>query len=125
MFQVIKQSGAVGWVTLLLTIAGLAAITTIGRRWGRPGSVAAAWAVVVLASGVIGHGVNQLIVDRALQSGTIEAAHRLALLSHGTAESAATGVIAGNCALLLSAVGGVMVLLRRRETPPPAPAKAA
>jgi hypothetical protein len=115
MFDFIRDSGASGWITILFTLAGLAAVTTVGRRWGRPGSVAAAWAVAVLASGAIGHGAGQRAVDRALGSPSIDESKRAALLSRGTAEAAATGIVAGSSALLICAVGGLLVVFRKRE----------
>jgi hypothetical protein len=135
MFGLIIESGAAGWVILVLFIAGVAAVTTVGRRSGRPGATAAAWAVAILAVGSLGYGVGQ----RRVNSFVNRAAHapatteprptplpavqqieqlqqRVAMLSEGTSEAAANYVLAGIAASLVSALGGFLVLFRRGRT---------
>jgi LPXTG-motif cell wall-anchored protein len=141
MIQIFHESGFGGWVVLLFTIAGLAAVTTVGRRWGRPGSVAAAWAVAILAAGSIGFGAGQRSVDRAINSirqaeaaGQIDAGaagRRVALLSRGTAEAAGNYLLAGGGALGVLLIGGLLVFTRKKEeagarapAPAPSPVKA-
>src|SRR5687767_7789253 len=115
MLQMFHESGFGGWLVLLFTIAGLAAVTTVGRRWGRPGSVAAAWAAAILAAGAIGYGTGQRSTNRALgfvrpdqngQPAEISAQRWVSLLSRGTAEAAGNYVLAGNGALLVLLTGG-------------------
>jgi hypothetical protein len=125
MFQIFQESGFGGWMVLLFTIAGLAAVTTVGRRWGRPGSIAACWAVAVLAAGAIGIGTAQRSVNRAMggfrrPAGEAEVARQppelmVGLLSRGTAEAASNYLLAGQGALLVLLVGGVLVLFRKKE----------
>jgi hypothetical protein len=150
MFSLIHEAGFAGWIVLLLFIAGIAAVTTVGRRWGRPGSTAASWAVAVLAAGALGYGSGQRKVDEGLrlvmalpaaEAGAQAAAPsdaeriqraqgRVSMLSRGTAEAAANYVLAGAGALLLCLLGGVLVFFRRDATPspstaaPPIPAQA-
>jgi hypothetical protein len=118
MFQLMYESGYAAWLSLLLAVAGLAATFTVGRRSGRAGSVAAALAAAVLASGQIGVGGGQRKVDRAVQ-GTPESdlATRVAILSVGTREAAANLLFSGLCAFLVSAAGGALALgqARRRD----------
>jgi hypothetical protein len=139
MFGLIIESGFAGWIILLLFLAGVAAVTTVGRRWGRPGSTAAAWAVAVLAAGALGYGTGQRKVNRAISTGSAHAAtqpaasdteriqrasNRVVMLSQGTSEAAANYVLAGGSALLLCLLGGVMVFFRRSPAPDPAGAAA-
>jgi hypothetical protein len=146
MFSLIHEAGFAGWIVLLLFIAGIAAVTTVGRRWGRPGSTAAAWAVAVLAAGALGYGSGQRKVDEGLRhvmavptqesgppagappsdSEQIQRAQmRVAMLSRGTAEAAANYVLAGAGALILCLLGGVLVFFRRDATASSSPSTAA
>jgi hypothetical protein len=132
MLQIFQESGIGGWIVLIFTIAGLAAVTTVGRRWGRPGSVAAAWAVAILAAGSIGFGFGQRSVNRGMRgvagdgSGQMNAPppeRMVAMLSRGTAEAAGNYVLAGNGALLVLLVGGLLVFFRKKDgSPTPASA---
>ncbi len=116
MFQLMHESGYGAWLSLILALAGLAATFTLGRRSGRPGSVAAAFAAAVLASGQLGVGGGQRKVDRAVQS-TPESDldTRVAILSVGTREASANLLFSGACALLVSAVGGAVALGQARR----------
>jgi hypothetical protein len=114
MMTLIHESGFGGWLTLLLFIGGLAAIFTVGRKLGRPGSVAAAFAVAVLASGSLGIGTGQRAVDRYVQNQT-EIGQRVEGLSIGTREAAANLLLSGAGGLLLMAIGGSMALFAMRR----------
>jgi hypothetical protein len=116
--QRVRLRGA--WVSLFLTVAGLAAVVTVGRKRGRPGSVAATWAVAVLASGAIGFATGQRMVDRGINGMVPHGDHaeflperRTAMLSRGTREASANLFLAGFEALGLSAVGGALSLIVR------------
>jgi hypothetical protein len=133
MLQIFNESGIGGWMVLLFTIAGLAAVTTVGRRWGRPGSVAAAWAVAILAAGALGFGTGQRSVNRAFATlraqqtnAADEAGTRpdqmVIMLSRGTSEAAGNYVLAGTGALMVMLVGGVFIVFRKRD-PQTAPAR--
>ena len=119
MWTLIHESGFGAWVSLFLTVVGLAAVVTVGRKRGRPGGVAAAWAVAVLASGAIGFATGQRMVDRSINMGMIHGDHtepvpserRTAMLSRGTREASANLFLSGFEALALSAVGGALSLL--------------
>jgi hypothetical protein len=126
MIQIFNESGFGGWMVLLFTIAGLAAVTTVGRRWGRPGSVAAAWAVAILAAGALGYGTGQRSVNRAfdtLRAQQNNAADQPAprpdqmviMLSRGTSEAAGNYVLAGTGALMVMLVGGLFILFRKND----------
>jgi hypothetical protein len=117
MLEIMHESGFGAYLTLFLAVAGLAATVTVGRRGGRPGSVAAAFAAAVLASGQLGAGTGQRSVDRAV-SLLPEADHaaRVAILSAGTREASANLLFSGACGLAVAAVGGLLALgaARRR-----------
>ena len=118
MFQLMHESGYGAWLSLVLCLAGLAATFTVGRRSGRAGSVAAAFAAAVLASGQLGVGTGQRKVDRAVQStSAADLATRVEILSVGTREASANLLFSGACAMLVLAVGGAVALgqARRRD----------
>ena len=146
MFGLIVESGAAGWVILAMFIAGVAAVTTVGRSSGRPGATAAAWAVAILAIGSLGYGVGQ----RRVNSSVNRAAHAPPTAEQGRAplsppprrwrrsrnawpssarghrRPAANQVLAKIAASLVSALGGALVFFRRGkagvvEPAPPAP----
>jgi hypothetical protein len=113
MWTLIHESGFGAWVSLFLTVAGLAAVVTVGRKRARPGSVAAAWAVAVLASGAIGFAAGQRMVDKGINGVPAENTHRVAMLSRGTREASANLFLSGFGALALCAVGGGLSLVVR------------
>jgi hypothetical protein len=120
MWTLIHESGFGAWVSLFLTVAGLAAVVTVGRKRGRPGGVAATWAVAVLASGAIGFAAGQRMVDRGISGMIVHGEHqemtpdhRVGALSRGTREASANLFLSGLEALGLSAVGGALSLLVR------------
>lgn len=116
MFQLMHESGYGAWLSLILALAGLAATFTLGRRTGRPGSVAAAFAAAVLASGQMGVGGGQRKVDRAVQGlPESDLATRVLLLSVGTREASANLLFSGTCAMVVLAVGGALALGRSRQ----------
>jgi hypothetical protein len=101
------------------------AVTTVGRRWGRPGSVAAAWAVAILAAGAIGYGTGQRAVKRAFEALRTDAAGQrvdfqpaqlVVMLSRGSSEAAGNYVLAGTGALMVMLFGGSMILFRERDS---------
>ncbi len=116
MLEIMRESGFGAYLTLILALAGLAATVTVGRRNGRPGSVAAAFAAAVLASGQLGAGTGQRKVDRAV-SGLPETdlASRVAILSVGTREASANLLLSGACGLAVAAVGGALAIAARKR----------
>ncbi len=116
MFQLMHESGYGAWLSLILALAGLAATFTVGRRSGRAGSVAAAFAAAVLAAGQLGVGSGQRKVDQAVQS-TPESdlATRVLLVSVGTREASANLLFSGACAMVVLAVGGALALGQARR----------
>lgn len=118
MWRLIVESGFAAWVTLFLTVAGAAAVVTVGRKRGRPGGVAAAWAVAVLASGAMGFAIGQRMVDRGVQGIPPESGARVAMLSRGTREASANMLLSGVAALGLCAVGGMLSLVRPKDATP-------
>lgn len=116
MLELIHESGVGAWFSLLITIGGLAAVLTVGRRIGRPGSVAAAFAVAVLASGAIGVGTGQRKVDRAVMDSQ-DLAQRVEIVSIGTREASANLLFSGMCAQLVMIVGGALALAAARKRP--------
>ena len=118
MFQIMHESGYGAFMSLILALAGLAATLTVGRRIGRAGSVAAAFAAAVLASGQLGVGTGQRKVDQAVQATPAsDLATRVQFLSVGTREASANLLFSGACAMVVLAVGGALALgqSRRRE----------
>ena len=63
MLSLIKDSGFGAWPVLIFTLAGLAATLTVGRKSGRPGSVAAAFALCALAAGAVAFAAGQHAVE--------------------------------------------------------------
>jgi hypothetical protein len=129
MFDLIHESGFGAWMTLLFTVAGAAAITTVGRKRRRPGSVAAAWAVVVLASGAIGFSTGQRKVDQGLHAvlheptaaaevapPPVDARRALQIMSIGTREASGNLLLAGGAALVLCLIGGVLAVVTREPS---------
>ncbi|HEY6104864.1 MAG TPA: hypothetical protein VIV59_02705 [Anaeromyxobacteraceae bacterium] len=117
MFQLMHESGYGAWLSLILALAGLAATFTLGRRSGRAGSVAAAFAAAVLASGQLGVGSGQRKVDGAVQATPAsDLATRVEILSVGTREASANLLFSGACALLVLTVGGALALGQARRS---------
>jgi len=129
MLELMHEGGMAPWVALLVAVAGLAAVFTVGRKRGRPGSVAACFAVAVLAIGAAGQGTGQRNVDGAVRGqrpamaqerhdfSKDDLATRLEVMSVGTREAAANQVFAGLCATLLMAVGGAAAVATGRRQP--------
>ena len=116
MLEIMHESGFAAILTLLLAIAGAAATVTVGRRSGRPGSVAAAFTAAVLASGQLGVGTGQRRVDRAvLALPESDLASRVAILSIGTREASANLLFSGACGLAVAAVGGLLAMGAARK----------
>lgn len=115
MWTLMVESGFAAWVTLFLTVAGIAAVITVGRKRGRPGGVAAAWAVAVLAAGAMGFATGQRMVDRGIRGIPAESPNRVVMLSIGTREASANLLLSGIAALALCSVGGVLSLARPKE----------
>ena len=122
MIDIVHESGWGAWASLLITLLGLVATFTIGRMRGRPGTVAAAFAVAILASGQLGVGTGQRKVDWYVQTQVAkdDVAHKVEALSVGTREASANLLLSGGCALLLSMIGGVMALIAVRKKAPEA-----
>ncbi len=119
MLDIIRESGFAAWVSLLIFVAGLAALITYGRRKGRIGSTGAAWAAAVLASGALGVGTGQRMVDRYVQNlAETDLAGRVMAVSIGTREAAANMLFSGMLAMIVLLVAGVLALVSaRRERP--------
>lgn len=117
MMDIIHESGWGAWASLLITLLGLVATFTIGRMRGRPGTVAAAFAVAILASGQLGVGTGQRKVDWYVQTQVAkeDLAKKIEVLSVGTREASANLLLSGGCAMLVSIVGGVMALVALRK----------
>jgi hypothetical protein len=131
MFDLIHESGFGAWMTLLFAVAGAAAITTVGRKRRRPGSVAAAWAVAVLASGAIGFSTGQRKVDQGLRAvfhapaaeptaggppPPVDTRRAVQMMSIGTREASGNLLLAGGAALILCLIGGVLAVVTREPT---------
>lgn len=110
MMTIIHESGFGAWASLIIFFMGIAAVLTVGRAKRRPGSVAAAFAVAVLASGAIGVGTGQRNVDRFVQQ-TQELGEKVEILSVGTREASANLLLSGGCAMVLVMLGGAMALV--------------
>jgi hypothetical protein len=115
MWTLIVESGFAAWVTLFLTVAGAAAVVTVGRKRGRPGGVAASWAVAVLAAGALGFATGQRKVDQGIRGIPPESPNRVVMLSIGTREASANLLLAGMAGLLLCSIGGVLSLARPKD----------
>ncbi len=112
MMDLINESGWGAWVVFFFALAGVAATLTVGRRVKRPGSIAAAFAVGVLAAGAIGFASGQRAVERYVNHKVPaeDLALRLEHLTVGTREATSNLALAGLCALVLMSVGGGLAL---------------
>lgn len=70
-------------------------------------------ALTVVVLGILGTGLGQRLVDKAVQ-GVTDPAKQVALLSAGTREAAAGNLLGGGAGLLLIALGGAVAISRRR-----------
>lgn len=114
MLELIKDAGWGAWPVLLLAIGGLAATLTVGRARKRPGSVAAAFAVAVLAAGALGTATGQKAVQNYLETHkTDKLDDRVDALAEGTREAQTNLLLAGAGAMVLMAVGGGLALAQR------------
>ncbi len=121
MIDIIHESGFGAFASLFFALAGLAAILTVGRKSGRPGSIAAAFAVAVLAAGALGVGTGQRKVDHAVREIPAgDVAQRVEILSLGTREASANLLLSGSCAITLMIIGGGLALVAARRRPPTA-----
>ncbi|HMI89182.1 MAG TPA: hypothetical protein VK550_34120 [Polyangiaceae bacterium] len=69
-----------------------------------------------LAGGMLGMGLGQRKVDAAFQQmGTLDLAIRVKIVSVGTREASDALLVGGSCALLLTAVGGLVGLVDGRR----------
>jgi hypothetical protein len=117
MIDLIHESGWGAWFSLILTLAGIAAVLTVGRRTRRPGSIAAAWAVAILASGAMGVGSGQRAVDAYVHdTPAADLAKRVEAVSVGTREASANLLLSGGCAMIVLAIGGTLALIGTRKT---------
>jgi hypothetical protein len=107
--------GIFGYVTLLVSVVGLVLIITKGRASGRPGSYAAAYSVVVLASGILGFGSGIIRVGSAVQSiPSSDLTKRIELVAIGNSEAVGNLIVAGSAVLVLMAVGAILALMVKK-----------
>lgn len=112
--ELVTDCGVFGMVAIVTTAAGAVATLRIGRRVGRPGSVAAGFAAAVLSLGAIGYGLGVFAVERAVNKvAELDAAQRVVLLNMGNREAAGNLIVAGTGALLLLALGGALALTHK------------
>ncbi len=117
MMTLIEQAGWGAYPTLIFTAIGLVVVLTAGRKSGRPGSFAAAWTAVILASGAMGFGSGTISVDKFIEKLPPEkAASAATFVAVGIHESATNFLLAGMGGLLVMAVGGVLALAATRKS---------
>jgi hypothetical protein len=115
MLSLIKDSGFGAWPVLIFTLAGLAATLTVGRKSGRPGSVAAAFALCALAAGAVAFAAGQHAVETyVLHQPDGALADKVTALATGTREASGGLMLAGLGALVVMAVGGVLALRQKK-----------
>lgn len=117
MLELIHESGWGAWPTLLAFVVGLGATITLGRRLGRPGSVAAAWAAAVMALAMLGVSTGQRAVDNYVQTRATTIEEKVEAVSVGTREASTNLLFGGACGTLLMIVGGVLSLAALRKKP--------
>jgi hypothetical protein len=116
MLSLIQDSGWGAWPVLLFTLAGLAATLTVGRKLGRPGSVAAAFALCALAAGALSFASGQHAVETFVMKLPDSAlAEKVTALATGTREASGGLMLAGFGALLVMVLGGVLSLGQKRS----------
>lgn len=102
--QLMMEAGFASWLSAALFLAGIAMVA-FKKAPVTP------WAIAVLASGFLGYGMGARLVSRAAE-GAPSLPEKVMLLSLGSSEAAANGVIAGGLALILLVVGAVAARLR-------------
>ena len=102
--QLMMEAGFASWLSAALFLAGVGMVAI-------KKAPAAPFAVAILASGLLGYGMGARLVSRAAE-GAPSLPEKVMLLSLGSSEAAANGVIAGGLALILLIVGAAAVRLR-------------
>ena len=105
--QLFIEAGFASWLSAVLFLAGVG-LVAFKRLPATP------WAIAVLASGVLGHGMGMRLVSRAAE-GAPSLPEKVMFLSIGSSEAAANHLIAGALALILLAVGAVAARMRVKE----------
>ena len=104
------------WLSVAATAAGIVVMLTVGRRTGRPASVATAAAAVALAGGMLGMALGLRKVDHAFQTTTgFDLALRVKILSVGTREASDNLLVGGACAVLLVLAGSFLAAYGARK----------
>lgn len=105
--QLFIEAGFASWLSALLFLAGVG-LVAFKKVPATP------WAIAILASGVLGHGMGARLVSRAAE-GAPSLPEKVMFLSLGGSEAAANHVIAGALALILLVVGAAAARLRAAE----------
>jgi hypothetical protein len=115
MWSLIQDSGFGAWPVIVFTLAGLAATLTVGRRSGRPGSIAASFALCVLAAGALAFAAGQHAVESyVLHQPDSAIADKVTALATGTREASGGLLLAGAGALLVMALGGILAITQKK-----------
>lgn len=102
--QLFMEAGFASWLSALLFLAGVG-LVAFKKLPATP------WAIAILASGVLGHGMGARLVSRAAE-GAPSLPEKVMFLSLGGSEAAANHVISGALALILLVVGAVAARVR-------------
>ncbi len=102
--QLFMEAGFASWLSAAVFLAGIG-LVAFKRLPATP------FAVAVVASGVLGHGLGMRLVSRAAE-GAPSLPEKVMLLSLGASEAAANGVISGGLALILLVVGAIATRVR-------------
>lgn len=102
--QLFMEAGFASWLSGALFLVGIG-LVAFKKLPATP------WAIAILASGVLGHGMGMRLVSRAAE-GAPSLPEKVMFLSLGSSEAAANGVISGGLALILLIVGAIAARVR-------------
>ena len=116
MLEFLRECGVFGYLSVALIAVALAVVATKGRKTGRPCSMAAGFAVAILASGALGFagGVNALGIA-VMATPETDLVKRTASLAIGHREAVYNFVVAGGGALLVQLVGGLLAFGKKPQ----------
>lgn len=109
--ELFTEAGIFAWVGLVVFVGGIGAILAAPRRALARGAGAA---TLVLAVGLLGAGLGQRLVDRAVTAEP-DLDKKVAMLSLGTREAAANELLGGAFAVFLLGIGAGVGFVRRDE----------
>ncbi len=119
MIDILREAGYNGPLIVLLTLGGVAACVAAARGGKRAGSVAMAFALVILACSTLAQALGQHLVNQAIAARVMQLDSRqlVELVSVGTMEASRNLLVGGAGALVVLAAGAAMSMVSARRRP--------